>query len=353
MNKNLNPFIIKMENSIKEAMVKIKKNGTRTLLVVKNNKFLLGTLSEGDINSALIKEFNIRSSIKNLYNKKPKKITIKKIDKEKISKLFLDDQIGIVPVVDSKNILKATISWNDVFNSTSNSNNLKNIEVVIMAGGKGERLKPYTSVLPKPLIPINNKPMLEHIILNLKYFNLKRFHLILNHQAHLIKSYFKGIKNLNVNYVTEPKPLGTVGGIKYLKNIKSKNFILSNCDTLFKIDYLDFYNHHIKNNNFLTIAVSNMQHRFAYGFCKVNKEKLSSIKEKPSVSFIANAGLYIMKKEIIKLIPKNKKFDLTDLINKCLKQKKQVGVYKISKNSWKDLGMLSDFNKAFQDFDKL
>ena len=136
MNKNLNPFIIKMENSIKEAMVKIKKNGTRTLLVVKNNKFLLGTLSEGDINSALIKEFNIRSSIKNLYNKKPKKITIKKIDKEKISKLFLDDQIGIVPVVDSKNILKATISWNDVFNSTSNSNNLKNIEVVIMAGGK-------------------------------------------------------------------------------------------------------------------------------------------------------------------------------------------------------------------------
>ena len=224
---------------------------------------------------------------------------------------------------------------------------------MIMAGGEGERLKPYTSVLPKPLIPINNKPMLEHIILNLKYFNLKRFHLILNHQAHLIKSYFKGIKNLNVNYVTEPKPLGTVGGIKYLKNIKSKNFILSNCDTLFKIDYLDFYNHHIKNNNFLTIAVSNMQHRFAYGFCKVNKEKLSSIKEKPSVSFIANAGLYIMKKEIIKLIPKNKKFDLTDLINKCLKQKKQVGVYKISKNSWKDLGMLSDFNKAFQDFDKL
>ena len=194
--------------------------------MVKNNKFLLGTLSEGDINSALIKEFNIRSSIKNLYNKKPKKITIKKIDKEKISKLFLDDQIGIVPVVDSKNILKATISWNDVFNSTSNSNNLKNIEVVIMAGGKGERLKPYTSVLPKPLIPINNKPMLEHIILNLKYFNLKRFHLILNHQAHLIKSYFKSIKNLNVNYVTEPKPLGTVGGIRYLKNIKSKFYFI-------------------------------------------------------------------------------------------------------------------------------
>ena len=88
MNKNLNPFIIKMENSIKEAMVKIKKNGTRTLLVVKNNKFLLGTLSEGDINSALIKEFNIRSSIKNLYNKKPKKITIKKIDKEKLVNCF-------------------------------------------------------------------------------------------------------------------------------------------------------------------------------------------------------------------------------------------------------------------------
>jgi len=350
MNKNLKPFTIETENSIKDAMVKIKKNGTRTLLVIKKNKYLLGSLSEGDINSALISEFKINSKIKNLFNRKPKKINIKNIDNDKISKLFLNYQIGLLPVVDSMNILKATISWGDIFGSTNNSNDLKNVDVVIMAGGKGERLKPYTTVLPKPLIPINNKPMLEHIIMNLRYFNLKRFHLILNHQAHLIKSYFKSLKNLNINYFTESKFLGTVGGIKCLKKIKSKNFILSNCDTLFKIDYSEFYNYHKKSNNFLTIVVSDMQHKFSYGFCKVEKDRLISIKEKPSISFTANTGLYIMKKEIIKLIPKNQKFNLPDLINKCLKQKIKVGVYKIPKNSWKDLGQLSDLNKATKEF---
>ena len=156
---------------------------------------------------------------------------------------------------------------------------------------------------------------------------------------------------MKLNYVIEPKPLGTIGGIKFLKKIKSKNFILSNCDTLYKIDYLDFYNQHEKNNNFITIAVSNMQHQFAYGFCEVKNGKLNSIKEKPKINFLANTGLYVIKKEILKLIPKNKKFDLTDMVNKCLKLKKKIGVYSISNNSWKDLGALSDFNKAFKDFD--
>ena len=267
----------------------------------------------------------------------------------KVSKIFLDKQIGIIPVVDSNNIVKKIISWNDIFGSKKNYNELKKIEVVVMAGGKGERLKPYTSVLPKPLIPINNKPMLEHIISNFKFFNIQNFHLVLNHQAKLIKSYFNNYdKNLKINYTVEPKPLGTVGGIRFVKKIKSNNFLLSNCDTLFKIDYLKFYNYHENNQNYLTLAVSNVQHEFSYGACKVQKKRLISIKEKPKLNFIANAGLYAMKREIINLIPKNKKFDLTDLINKCLRLKKKIGVYEIPNNSWTDLGKLSDFNKAFK-----
>jgi dTDP-glucose pyrophosphorylase len=352
MIKNLNLFIIHPEDSIKHAMMKIKRNGTRTLIVVKKNKFLLGTLSEGDINSALIKNSNLQLSIKKIYNKSPKKVDYNNINIDKLSALFLEEQIGIMPVIDNNNILKKIISWNDIFNKKKNSSELKNIDVIIMAGGKGERLKPYTSILPKPLIPINGKPMLEHIILNLKYFNFKRFYLILNHQANLIKSYFRTQKNSNVKYVIEPKPLGTVGGIRFLNKIKSKNFILSNCDTLFKIDFSDFYNFHKKNNYFMTLVVSNMQHQFSYGFCRVNKEKLISIDEKPKFNFIANAGLYLMKKDIISLIPKKKKFDLTDLINKCLELKKSIGVYKIPSTSWRDLGALSDFNKVFREYDK-
>ena len=351
MNKKLDPFFISINNSIKESMIKIKKNGTRTLLVVKKNKYLLGTLSEGDIHSALIKNYSLNSSIKSIFNKNPKKIVSENFNSNKIKKTFLDKQIGILPVVDTSNFVKKIISWEDIFGSKKDYSELKKVEVVIMAGGRGERLKPYTTVLPKPLIPINNKPMLEHILSNFRIFNLENFHLILNHQANLIKSYFNNIdQNLNINYVTEPKPLGTVGGIKYLKKIKSNNFLLSNCDTLFKIDYLELFNYHEINKNFITLVVSKVQHEFSYGSCKVTKKRLISIKEKPKLDFIANAGLYVMKKEIIKLVPKNKKFDLTDLVNKCLKLKKKIGVYEISSNSWTDLGKLSDFNKAFKDF---
>jgi len=351
MNKNLNLYFINIENTIKDSIIKIKKNGTRTLLVVKKNKYLLGTLSSGDIQSALIKNYNLDSSIKFIFNKNPRKINSENFNLNRLSKMFLDKQIGIIPVVDSRNFVKKIVTWEDIFGSKTNYSELKKVEVVIMAGGKGERLKPYTSVLPKPLIPINNKPMLEHIISNFKYFNLQNFHLVLNHQANLIKSYFNNTdQKFKINYVTEPKPLGTIGGVRHIKKIKSNNFFLSNCDTLFKIDYLKFYNHHESSDNFITLAVSKIQHEFSYGSCKVTKKKLISIKEKPKLDFIANAGLYVMKKEIIKLIPKNKKFDLTDLINKCLKLKKKIGVYEIPNNAWTDLGKLSDFSKAFKDF---
>ena len=351
MNKNLSLYFIGVDNSIKESMIKIKKNGTRTLLVVKKNQKLLGTLSEGDIHSALIKEYSLSSNIKSIYNKNPKKITSGILSHSKIRKIFLDKQIGIIPLVDKKNFVKKIITWEDIFGSKDTNSELLKLEVVIMAGGKGERLKPYTSVLPKPLVPINSMPMLEHIILNFKLFNIKNFHLVLNHQANLIKSYFNNSdQNYKINFVTEPKPLGTAGGIKYIKNFKSKNFLLSNCDTLFKIDYIHLYNYHEINNNFLTMVVSKVHHEFSYGFCKVKNKRLISIKEKPKVDFTANTGLYVMKKEITKLIPKNKKFDLTDLINKCLLLKKKIGVYEISSNSWTDLGKLSDFSKAFKNF---
>ena len=134
--------------------------------------------------------------------------------------------------------MQKVLTWEEIFNSDKEQVNLKNTDVVIMAGGKGERLKPFTEVLPKPLIPVNNKPMLEHIIENFSYFNFSKFHLVLNHQANLIKSYFQTIKkNYKLNYIKEPKPLGTAGGIYFVKKIKSDDFIIANCDTLFKINF--------------------------------------------------------------------------------------------------------------------
>ena len=349
--RNINLFLIDEKASIKSAIIKIRKNGARTLVVINNKKKLLGTISEGDIQKSILKNIAISNKITNIYNKKPKKISLKKIDRKKIKEIFLNHQYGILPVVDDFDIVKKIITWDEIFKSDNEILKFKNIDVVIMAGGKGERLKPLTEILPKPLIPINNKPILEHIIESLKFFNFNRFFLILNNQADLIKSYFlNNYKSLKISFLKESKPLGTAGGINLIdKKKKSQDILIANCDTLFKIDYVDFYHVHKKEKNVLTLAVSSMQHVFPYGFCKVNLKKLVSIKEKPKVNFIANTGLYFADKNIIKLIPKNKKFEMTDLIKKCLTLGKKVGIYQISQNSWTDLGQLSDFKKVLEE----
>ena len=344
-------LIIYKSDTIKSAMIKIKRNGSRTIIVLdkKIKNKLLGTLSEGDIQRALINNADVLEKIGKFYNKNPKKIFIKNIKNIKLKKMFIDNQIGLTPVVDSKNKLKKIITWNDIFAYNENFD-LKDIDVVIMAGGKGKRLKPLTEVLPKPLVPINGKPMLEHIIENFNFFNFFNFHLILNHQANLIKSYFSSKKRgYEINFFKEPGILGTVGGLAHLKRIKSRNFILTNCDTLFKIDYQKLYDSHISNKNQITIVVAKKTHEFPYGSCKINSKRLISLKEKPKFNFIANTGLYLLRKDIIKLIDKGKKVEMTELISKCLKQKIKIGVYEINSNQWTDLGQLSYFRKAIKE----
>lgn len=349
---NKNSLIVFEKDSLKSAMNKMKRNGTRTVVVSDSKKFLLGTLSEGDIQKALIKNKNLNTNIKKIYNKKPKKILDKDYDFRLIKKIFIDGQFGLIPIVNNSNKIIKLITWDDIFNPDNEIDKLKNIEIIVMAGGKGERLRPYTRVLPKPLLPINNKPMLEHILENFNYFNFEKFHLVLNHQANLIKSYFEINKNDNfkLNYIKESKPLGTAGGISLIKNIKSKDFIIANCDTLFRIDYMKFYKEHKKNQNFITLVVSEEKHIFPYGSCKIKSNRLISFKEKPKLNFITSVGLYFVKKEIINLIPKKKYFDMTDLINKCLKKKIKIGVFKVPNESWSDLGQLTDFKKAIKSY---
>ena len=220
-----------------------------------------------------------------------------------------------------------------------------------MAGGKGERLKPYTEILPKPLIPINSKPMLEHIIDNFTYFNFNKFHLVLNHQAELIKSYFQS-KKIILKSIMLKNLKSLVQLVEYILLKKLIQMILSLQIVILysKLIITSFMIIIKKNKNFITLAASKTQHVFPYGFCKLKANNLISIDEKPKFNFIANTGLYFVKKEIIKLIPKNRKFEMTDLIEKCLKNKYKTGVYLIPSDSWTDLGQLSIYKNLTKVF---
>lgn len=335
-------------DTIKQAIRKIKKNGVRTLIISNKSSQLLGTLSEGDIQKALVgSDVTLNEKILNHYNKNPKKIIFKNLKKIDIRQFFIDGQFGLVPVIDEENKILDIITWKDVFLKYQ-ANFLKNIDIVIMAGGKGTRLRPITEILPKPLVPIDGKPILEHIIENFKYFGFNKFLLTINHQASLIKSYFNSKdKNYKLLFVKEKKPLGTAGGISLIKKKLSQHFILTNCDTLYKIDYEKFYNFHVKNKNDITLVIADKKFNFPYGACKTNFGKLISLKEKPSINFSANAGLYLIKNNLKKIIKKNECLDMTDLIQKCLKLKKKIGVFKIKDHEWTDLGQLSDLKKNY------
>ena len=324
-------FLFTKHESIKMVLKKIIKNGTRTIVVIDPRRKLLGTLTEGDIQRFLLKNNNINLKITKIYNKNPQKINLKMIKNHNLIEKFINKQIGLIPVVNNKNILQNVITWSEVFKAEKSKSELKKIDVVIMAGGKGERLKPYTDILPKPLIPVNSKPMLEHIIENFEYFHFRKFHLVLNHQAQLIKTYFQSKqKNYKINFIKEAKTLGTIGGLSLVKKISSDDILISNCDTLFKIDYEKFFDFHKKGEYFLTLIVSKSEHVFPYGACKINSTRLISLEEKPVTSFIANAGLYFAKKELTRLIPKNQNYNMNKLIEKCLRLKKKLGYIVLS-----------------------
>ena len=221
------------------------------------------------------------------------------------------------------------------------------MKVVILAGGKGTRLAPFTDVLPKPLLPLNKKTVIEHIIEKFTSVGVKDFYLSINYKSLILKSYFKELKpKYFVNFVKEKKPLGTAGSLKLVENKFKKPIFISNCDTIINTDYSEIYKFHIKNKFKITIVASAQEHIIPYGICELNsKGQLLGIDEKPRHNLFVNTGLYIIDPTVIKLIPKNKYFDITELIKKVRSKKLKVGVFPIDEDSWIDVGQLEDYRK--------
>ncbi|MDC0059781.1 sugar phosphate nucleotidyltransferase, partial [Pelagibacteraceae bacterium] len=245
------------------------------------------------------------------------------------------------------NIVVNYLSWENAFGTKKKNKNLQNISIVIMAGGKGDRLAPFTKILPKPLIPINDKPVIEHIIEKFTSFGATKFCITVNYKSLILKSFFKELKpNYSVKFFEEKKPLGTIGGLhSHKKNFKDA-FFVTNCDVIIDSDYGDIYNFHKSNKNDITLVASTKDFEIPYGICELNKKgKLSNINEKPRQNFLANTGLYVLNPKVLNLIPKNKFFHMTQLIKIAKKRKLLVGVYPVEDSKWVDIGQWSMYRK--------
>ncbi len=345
-------FIIHRDVLIKDSISMLDKAGERILFVVDDEERLFGSISDGDIRRWILSEGKMDLSVENLCYKNPSYVN-EEYNIDDVKKVILELRISAMPVLDKSKKIVDILFWNTIFDlheHKSFKTKLTN-HVVIMAGGKGSRLDPFTKILPKPLIPIGEKTVVEIIID--KFFienDIRNFYLTLNHKAKIIKSYFEELApEYNVEYIVEEKPLGTAGSIKLLKNNFSEPIIVTNCDIIIDCDYASFVDFHIDKEFDLTIAASFKKYKIPYGICEIeNGGELTKINEKPEYDYLVNTGMYIVNPATIDLIPDDIYFDMTDFIQTIKNNGGKVGVYPISENSWTDTGEWSEYKKAVE-----
>jgi NDP-sugar pyrophosphorylase family protein len=222
------------------------------------------------------------------------------------------------------------------------------VPTVILAGGLGTRLYPYTKILPKPLIPFGEKPIIEVIMDRFNYYGVRNFHVSVNHMANMIKAYFSDQPaDYKIGFVQEEKPLGTAGSLHLLKGAIKKDFFVTNCDILIDADYGGIMDFHKTNQNDITMVCCMKRSSIPYGIVEITKGgTLRSLKEKPEFDHLVNTGMYVVKPGMLDLVPKNKFFHFTDLIEKAKSKGHKVGIYPISENAWLDIGQIEEYRSA-------
>ncbi len=338
-------ILIYNQTKTEKALKIFDKLGGKCLYVIKKNNFLVGSLTDGDWRRASIRGKTKKSTVGDICNKTPFKV-YKDTSIDKIKKIFRKHNLDSIPLVSKKNIL-IRIIYKERLAKKKFVPKLST-PIVIMAGGKGTRLSPFTEVLPKPLIPIKGKTVISRIIQNLLSKGFRKFFISINEKSKIIKSYFEEKKFKNeINFIEEKKPLGTAGALAKLQRVNYKNFFVTNCDTIINYDIKKIIDFHNKNKNSLTILVVKKKYLIPYGVCHENsKKELTGMIEKPRINYLINIGSYVVNREILKLLKQNTRYDFNNFIKILKINKKKVGIYKISEKSWKDVGNWEEYKKA-------
>ncbi len=347
MNTQFKGRVIDMDASIMDALKLMDKIDKKLVLIIAENKFI-GLLSAGDIQRAIIQSKPLQTAVQDIIRTN---IKVAKSDDsiQTIKKMMMDYRMEMCPVISESNEILKVYFWEDIFEINKPTLNSKlDLPVVIMAGGLGTRLKPLTNVLPKPLIPIGERTMLEEIMDRFAVHQCSDFYISVNYKADLIEYYINDLNlPLNINFFRETKPLGTAGSLSLLKDKIKKTFFVNNCDIIIDQDYTEIYNYHKEHNNKITIVAALKQFLIPYGTVETSDGgELIAIKEKPDLNFWINTGMYLLEPEVLKEIPEGDFFHITHLIDKLKSQGKKVGVFPVSEGSWLDTGEWGEYNKT-------
>ena len=273
-------------------------------------------------------------------------------NRETIKEWMLVKRAELMPVLNASGNLVDVIFWNDILEETPRVDNRPKIDlpVVIMAGGKGTRLRPITNVLPKPLVPIGDKTILETILDQFEEIGCTKFYMSINYKADIIKYYLSQLEHkYDIEFFMEDKPLGTIGSVSLLKGKITTPFFVSNCDSINEQDYRDVWDYHVNNHNDMTIVTMVKSFKIPYGVIETGEDGLmTALKEKPEQTYQVNTGVYILNPDLINEIPEGEFFHITYLMEKVKKKNGRVGCFPVSELSWRDMGEWPEYLKMIK-----
>lgn len=345
----INEEIIISNNYTLQQALQLMDSLERKLLVICEEGKFVGVISIGDIQRAILAKVELSDLV--THHIRPDMIFAHEGDDDnKIADQMIRERIECMPVVDDDNNLIRLIEWDEITGRGSDLLIHKvDYPVVIMAGGKGTRLKPLTNMLPKPLVPISEKTIIEEIMDFFVEAGCSNFYISLNYRGDLIKDFFGKLNNqkYKISYIEEDQPLGTAGSLAYLKNVISQTFIVSNCDILMEVNLYDLIQYHKSNDNIAT-AVSVMKNiSIPYGTIDTKENGiLTGLKEKPNIMYQINSGMYVLEPEILSYIKHKEHIDITDLFQRIQDDNKQIGVFPIPEGAWSDMGSWDEYLKV-------
>ncbi len=334
-------LLIEESATIKEAVERLERVRCKVVYVVDNGK-LVASVSDGDVRRYVLGDGDTGIAIKNIANFQPSFLI--RYDRNKIDELFNSTEMYSVPVVNYNGEVVEVVFRNG---RRVRTNYHLNCPVVMMAGGKGTRLFPYTKILPKALIPIGEIPISERIINSFVDYGCKHFFMIVNHKKKMIQSYFEALeKPYEIEYVEEDTYLGTGGGLYLLNNRIEEDFFLVNCDILIDADYSEIYNYHKKNNNYITIVAAKYKHVVPYGVLSLDEDgNCEKLTEKPENDYLISTGMYMVRHALIGEMPQNETISFPEIIEKCKAEGKKIGAYVIEESAYMDMGQLEEMDR--------
>lgn len=346
----LNSLLTSANATIKEAMQKLDETAEKILFVVDEKERLLGTMTDGDIRRGILNGVGFQDSIESVIRREftAIKLGIPEI-KKYAERIMVERKVEQIPVLDENNVIVDVISWRDFFGEEVHLKTpaLKHNHVVIMAGGKGTRLDPLTKILPKPLIPIGNKTVIELIMERFYKYGFHNFVYTLNYKKEYLKLYLKENNfPYSIDWVEEEDFLGTAGSLTLLQDKLKDTFFVANCDSLLDADFKEILKWHKENNAAMTIIGCHNEVKIHFGVLELSNGRLERILEKPVHDVIINTGIYVMEPHVISYIPKGRAVGMNEVID-LISGKEKVSVYPIS-NGWLDIGQWEEYKTSLK-----